>query len=240
MGQSLQSAEEEPSPGPVALTLLALGDESVPTGIDDALEREVIEVTALPGGAVAGEPPDSDVVVVWLPAGAGEDQLTRLVRWIGGSPGQTGLIGCSPAGERTDAENALAAGFDDFVVGDISVRELAARVRALYRRLQLSAAQVSEGPRFGSITLDPARHQMWIGGRRIILTRTELAVMTALVGAQGRAISRAEILDSAWGDQNFDVGERAVDNVIMRLRRKLGDKDAIITVRGVGFRLRED
>jgi DNA-binding response OmpR family regulator len=46
-------------------------------------------------------------------------------------------------------------------------------------------------------------------------------------------------LNEAWGEQELDIGERAVDNVILRLRRKLGDPDLVITVRGVGFRLAE-
>ena len=60
--------------------------------------------------------------------------------------------------------------------------------------------------------------------------------MRALIAARGRALSRVEILDAAWGDDGLEIGERAVDNVVMRLRRKLGEK-SIITVRDVGFRL---
>jgi DNA-binding response OmpR family regulator len=76
-----------------------------------------------------------------------------------------------------------------------------------------------------------------VGARRLTLTRTEILVMQALVGARDHAITRAEILDAAWGDESFEIGERAVDNVIMRIRRKLGPDDVIVTVRGIGFRL---
>jgi DNA-binding response OmpR family regulator len=61
--------------------------------------------------------------------------------------------------------------------------------------------------------------------------------MRALVRARGRTLSRADLLDAAWGDADLDVSERAVDNVILRLRRKLSRPDVIQTVRGVGFRL---
>lgn len=229
--------DDEQADGPVSVALLTVAGEPVPPAMSQALTREVLDVAGT--SAVGETPPAAEVVVAWIPPGHPADALAALVRWAATAAEPVGLIGCTPSGDRADAEEALAAGFDDFVVGELSVRELAARVRALSRRLHMSANHFDEGPRFGSIALDPARHQLWIGGRRVTLTRTELAVMQALVTAQGRAISRAEILDAAWGDESFEVGERAVDNVVMRLRRKLDDKDAIITVRGVGFRLAE-
>jgi DNA-binding response OmpR family regulator len=61
--------------------------------------------------------------------------------------------------------------------------------------------------------------------------------MTVLVEACGQSRSRADILTRAWGADALEVGERAVDNVVMRLRRKLPEPDLIVTVRGVGFRL---
>ncbi len=136
-------------------------------------------------------PPAADVVVAWVPAGHPADGLAALVRWAATATEPVGLIGCTPSGDRADAEEALAAGFDDFIIGELSVRELAARVRALSRRLHLSANQADEGPRFGSIALDLARHQLWIGGRRVTLTRTELAVMQALVSARRAGPSAA-------------------------------------------------
>ena len=55
--------------------------------------------------------------------------------------------------------------------------------------------------------------------------------------ARGRPLSRAQLLDAAWGDADLEISERAVDNVILRLRRKLPRPDAIETVRSVGFRI---
>jgi DNA-binding response OmpR family regulator len=158
------------------------------------------------------------------------------VQWLAGADSPVGLIGCSQDGDTGLREMALATGFDDFVTGEISVRELAARIRALARRMGTPSQQGEDGPRFGKILYDGGRYQVWVSGRRVRLTRTQLAVMRALIAARGRALTRREILDAAWAD-NLDVGERAVDNVILRLRRKLGDPRLIVTVRGVGFRL---
>ena len=71
----------------------------------------------------------------------------------------------------------------------------------------------------------------------ITLTSIELAVMRELMKARGRPLSRVELLDVAWGGADLETTERAVDNVILRLRRKLPRPDALETVRGVGFRL---
>lgn len=225
-------------PGPPRVILAAVAGVVLPQGIADALRREVIAVTirTLPG-RVSEPPPAAEVVLAWLPADVRVDVLEALVRWAAHVHPPTGLIGASPGGSRHDVEEALSAGFDDFVIGEVSPRELAARIRALVRRLELSASDTGEGARFGSVTLDPARHQAWVGNHRVELTRTELSVMAALIAARGRAISRGELLDAVWGDDRFEVGERAVDNVILRLRRKMGDQRVIVTVRGVGFRL---
>ena len=73
--------------------------------------------------------------------------------------------------------------------------------------------------------------------RPISLTSIELAVLRELMKARGRPRSRTELLDVAWGEGELEVSERAVDNVILRLRRKLPRPESIETVRGVGFRL---
>jgi DNA-binding response OmpR family regulator len=62
-------------------------------------------------------------------------------------------------------------------------------------------------------------------------------MVVALLRARGSVLTRAELLDQAWGGASFEVSERAVDNVVLRLRRKLGRPELVQTVRGVGFRL---
>ena len=93
--------------------------------------------------------------------------------------------------------------------------------------------------RFGPFTLDLDNHALWTEGMVIALSPIELAVMRALVAAAGRPLSRIELLDVAWGEGELDTSERAVDNVILRLRRKLPRPETLETVRGVGFRLAE-
>jgi DNA-binding response OmpR family regulator len=156
----------------------------------------------------------------------------QIVAW---AAGRAGLIGVLEDGGGPEREVLLAAGFDDVVAGRLSARELSARVRAVHRRIHWMKAR-GDRVRYGDYTLDVVHRELWTQGRTIPLTLTELEVMRALMLAHGRPLSRGELLDAVWGGGDLEVSERAVDNVILRLRRKLG-ADAIDTVRGVGFRL---
>jgi DNA-binding response OmpR family regulator len=198
------------------------------------LEREAIVLApaAFPSVDAPLASPDARVVLAWLPADVAPDDLAQLAAWRE----HTAVVGCAPTGTSDDSERALAAGFDDFVAGRAAPREMARRLRAVERRTRRIAPR-GRRERFGRIRLDSDQHRLWVDGRRVALTRTELAVMTALVDAGGQIRTRADILLKAWGDEGLEVGERAVDNIIMRLRRKLPDPDLIVTVRGVGFRL---
>jgi DNA-binding response OmpR family regulator len=165
-------------------------------------------------------------------------RLEEMVAWRAQLGRSIALIGCAPLGGTEDSERALAAGFDDFVAGRSAPREMARRLRAVVRRsARRRRPAPSQRTRYGRVRIEPGEHRLWVDGKRISVTRTELAVMTVLVEACGQSRSRADILTRAWGADALEVGERAVDNVVMRLRRKLPEPDLIVTVRGVGFRL---
>ncbi len=201
------------------------------------LSREVGAVERLSAAVVDGhELAPAGVTLCWLPPQPEWDLLTDLSGWCRRAPRRCGLIALIPGGDVSDRESALVAGFDDVVVGSLSVKEVAARARALGRRLRLTASERLGKSSYGPFTVDFELHQLLVRGDRADVTRRELAVMSALVEAQGGARSRSEILEVAWGQSSVAVGERAVDNVILRLRRKLGEH-SIVTVRGVGFRL---
>src|SRR5207237_10224163 len=122
-------------------------------------------------------------------------------------------------GGPPDAEARLAAGFDDAAVAPVSTRELAARVRAVHRRVHWKG--VANGRvRFGELTLDLYGRALWFRGKTIALTSIELAVLRELIKARGRPLSRIELLGRAWGEEELDVSERAVDSALPRLRRK--------------------
>jgi DNA-binding response OmpR family regulator len=196
----------------------------------DSLRVEVTNADVLRQAALPS------VYVFWFDAALGVVLADRICEWAATGDLRAGLIGVIEDGGTSEREALLAAGFDDVVAGKPSARELSARVRAVHRRMHWNASRHGR-LRFGGFTLDLHNHALWIDGATISLTSIELAVMRELVKARGRPLSRTQLLDAAWGDADLEISERAVDNVILRLRRKLPRPDAIETVRSVGFRI---
>lgn len=218
--------------------LLVLDGAPASASLRASLARDAIDLEPLQLAALDTVQPPA-LVVVLMPAGTPAALLARLVAWRDAIPAKGHLIGCVPDGDAEDSVRALAAGFDDVMAGRHSPRELSARLRAIVRRDTTRARPPATRLKLGRMVLDVARHELWVEQRRVALTALELAAMEALMGAQGRTLTREELLDRVWGEDDLDVGLRAVDNLICRLRRKLGDRSLLVTIRGVGFRLRE-
>ncbi|MFO0122439.1 MAG: response regulator [Inhella sp.] len=175
--------------------------------------------------AWAQQPPRVAVLDIGLPDGSGLDWL-RALRQAGDT---TPVLLLSARSEELDKVLGLELGADDYLAKPFGVRELVARVRALLRR----GAPTSPGLVVGSLDAH-------VQGRRLDLTRRELALLPALHAAQGRTLSREQLLDAAWGPGSESL-DRTVDTHIKTLRAKLreaglGD-DAIRTHRGLGYAL---
>jgi DNA-binding response OmpR family regulator len=147
--------------------------------------------------------------------------------------------------EETDRVVGLEVGADDYLTKPFSVRELIARVRALLRRNELIrqtlAADRSDANYMlvrGPLKLDPQTHIATLDGIELDLSPTEFSLLQLLLRSPGRAFSRAYLIETIWSE-TYVGGDRSVDNVVLRLRKKLGSVgDAIETVWGVGYRLR--
>ena len=238
MAAFAQSLDSSDAPRTVRVVVIVPAGHPPPEPVLDGLAREIIDVEVAAVGDVLSSAPDPDraIALVWARVGESSELYEQIAAWASQPERSVALIGCCERGDNADAERALAAGFDDFVAGRCSTRELAARLRALHRRIYSPAPRRS-WLRYGRLALDQSAHQLYLGQRAVALSSTELGVVAALIAAGGHALTRAEILDAAWGDGNLEVSERAVDNVVLRLRRKLGEAGIIETVRGVGFRL---
>ncbi|MEY2541297.1 MAG: two-component system, OmpR family, alkaline phosphatase synthesis response regulator PhoP [Verrucomicrobiota bacterium] len=139
--------------------------------------------------------------------------------------------------EEIDRIVGLEFGADDYVTKPFSPREVILRIQAILRR-----GEVKEGERLtaGPITIDPARHQVSVAGKRVNLTTIEFKLLRTLVQRRGRVQERDRLLNEVWGYESV-IDTRTVDTHVRRLREKLGKAGNVIeTVRGFGYRLREE
>jgi DNA-binding response OmpR family regulator len=143
-------------------------------------------------------------------------------------------------GDEADRIVGLEIGADDYLVKPFSPRELVARVRALFRRLDRRVDGEPALLAFGGLQVDRQRHQVSWEGRPVRLTAKEFGLLVALLEARGRVLSRQSLLEDVWG-YSYAEGTRTVDVHVRRLREKLPELARFIhTVKSVGYRLSED
>ena len=147
------------------------------------------------------------------------------------------IIMLTAKAEEIDRIVGLEVGADDYVVKPFSPREIVLRIKAIMRRGQGDAAP--EQMTIGPITVDPARHHVTVDGKSVRLTSVEFKLLTMLMRRRGRVQERDRLLNEVWGYESA-IDTRTVDTHVRRLRKKLGKAaDAIETIRGFGYRLRE-
>jgi DNA-binding response OmpR family regulator len=140
--------------------------------------------------------------------------------------------------EEQDRVLGLELGADDYVTKPFNIRELLARVKALLRRSDASL-EPPEVVKAGKIMIDVSRHQVTVAGKPVELTKTEFNILKALAERRGRVLSRDDLITMARGE-DVAVVDRTVDVHVASLRRKLGKHgQAIETVRGVGYKLKD-
>lgn len=150
------------------------------------------------------------------------------------------IIMMTAKGEEADVVSGLEVGADDYVPKPFSTKVLIARLRALLRRTaEKKDEEVGELIRRGTFVLDLGRREASIAGKPLDLTFTEFEILRLLAKRPGWVYSRSRIVNEIKGS-DYPVTERAVDVQIVGLRKKLGDADLIETVRGVGYKFKNN
>ncbi|SDM75251.1 response regulator transcription factor [Allokutzneria albata] len=210
--------------------LVVEDDPTIATSVADRLRAEGFAVELAHDGPTAvrlAEETEPDLVVldVMLP---GFDGLEVCRRVQARRP--VPVLMLTARDDETDLLVGLAVGADDYLTKPFSIRELAARVRVLLRRVSRAAA-----PGLGDLRIDREERRVHRAGVEVHLTPTEFDLLTCLADRPRAVLPREQLLRSVWG-WNDAGGSRTVDSHVKALRRKLG-ADLIRTVHGVGYAL---
>lgn len=222
--------------------LLVDDEEDILELLSYNLSREGFKTTGVETGEAAlkkieGETPDLIILDLMLP-GVDGLEITRILK-SNQKTSRIPIIMLSAKGEESDVVTGLELGADDYVTKPFSPRILIARVKAMIRRESMPQDETDEVIHIHNGTIHPGRREVIVEGRSVDLTYTEFQVLYYLARRPGWVATRTQIVDAVRGTDYF-VTDRSVDVQIVGLRKKLGAWGKNIeTVRGVGYRLKE-
>lgn len=207
------------------------------------LQREGYQVAAAASGEKAlklarQQAPDLIVLDLMLPGMDGLDVARQLKN--DARCRQIPIVMLSAKGEEADVVTGLELGAEDYVTKPFSPRILLARIKAVLRRRGAPAAEEEAPIEIHELAIHPGRREVRVADVPVDLTYTEFQVLLCLARRPGWVFTRAQIVDAVRGD-NYPVTDRSVDVQVVGLRKKLAAAGRYIeTVRGVGYRFRED
>lgn len=224
--------------------LIVEDDPHISLGLEEVLKSEGFEVVACNRGdqaldAAARNRPGLIVLDVMLPGLSGYDVCKQLrARKV-----QTPILMLTAKGQEIDKVVGLDLGADDYVTKPFGVRELLARIHALLRRVGADAAPAADSQApfdIGPTAIDPKTFLLKRGKAVEELTAKELKLLQFFHAHPGEVLSRDRLLNEVWG-YNYYGTTRTLDQVIVQLRKKLGDNGDepkhLLTVHGVGYKL---
>lgn len=185
--------------------------------------------------ALRNEKPDLILLDIMLPDEDGTQVLKKLKK----DPVTRDIpvIMASAKGTEYDKVQGLDTGADDYLAKPFGMMEMVSRIRAVLRRVNSSSEQVIEN---SGIRMDASRHEVLVDGEPVVLTLKEYDLLYLLLSHPGIVYTRDQLLNHIWGTE-YDGETRTVDVHVRTLRQKLGNAGRHIdTVRGVGYRYKED
>jgi DNA-binding response OmpR family regulator len=226
--------------------LLVDDEQPIQTLLSFPLQRDGYEVVVAADGREAlarfeESPPDLVVLDVMLPRMDGLEVCKRLR-----AKGETvPIIMLTAKSEEIDKVLGLELGADDYITKPFSMREFRSRVKAALRRAGMSRTEHDDERPIEVLALriDPAKRTVTRDGEAVATTYVEFEILTALASSPGRVFTRDMLLARVWGDSAYR-DPRTVDVHIRHLREKIEadpkEPDYIFTVRGVGYRFRDE
>jgi DNA-binding response OmpR family regulator len=225
----------------MAKKILIVEDEpGILVSLRDEFESEGYAVCTAESGDKALEMakkqnPDLIILDIMLPVLNGYEVCKRL-RMEGDT---TPIIMLTVKDKEVDKVLGLELGADDYVTKPFSLRELMARVKALFRRAEERTKDIASYS-FGKIRLDFRKYEATKKGKKLDLTPLEFRMLKLLIKNKGQVISRDDFLDHIWGEENVSVSFRTVDSHIANIRKKIEDDPSnprhILSLRSVGYK----
>jgi DNA-binding response OmpR family regulator len=234
-----------PAPIPDRPILVVDDDAKIVRLVRTYLERDGFSVVTAANGpaaldAIETHRPALVVLDLMLPELDGRAVIRAVRR--DDEAAATPILVLSARGSTLDRIAGLEDGADDYLPKPFSPAELVLRVKSILRRAAPAPSDTAARPAHihGDLVVDLDRHEATRDGRPIALTRVEFRLLHTILEADGRVLTRDQLLDAVYGRDQADVLDRTVDVHVGRLRDKLGD-DAdhprhVATVRGIGYR----
>jgi DNA-binding response OmpR family regulator len=223
--------------------LVVEDDPHISLGLEEILKSEGFDVSVCARGDKAVElvsrtQPQLIILDIMLPGASGFEVCKQLRAKKAVAP----ILMLTAKSQEMDKVIGLDCGADDYVTKPFGVRELVARIHALLRRTKdAPQSEVGDAPfQIGSAVIEPKRFEIRRGKAVDELTARELKLLQLFQAHPGEVFSRDKLLNQVWG-YNYYGTTRTLDQVIVQLRKKLGDSGDsprhLITVHGVGYKL---
>jgi DNA-binding response OmpR family regulator len=227
--------------------LVVEDDDGIALPLVRTLEREQYDVERVATGTAAlDRATRGDVDLVVLDLGLPDVDGLEVCRQLRSRGYDAGILILTARGGELDRVVGLDVGADDYLGKPFALAELLARTRALLRRsgrrdgsLAPEPSDAGPGAESSGLRVDRQARRVWVGDAEVALTSKEFDLLALLDSERGSVLTRERLMDEVW-DENWFGSTKTLDVTVGRLRQKLEDATApvaIVTVRGVGFRL---
>lgn len=211
-------------------------DPSIAMGLEYSLTQEGYDICVCRQVSEALEALDREtfdlcLLDVTLPDGTGYEICRKAKKRE-----ETAVIFLTACDDEENVVMGLDMGADDYITKPFRIRELLSRMKSVLRRYKKTENGV-QNLQFGPITISPLQAKVYKNGEELMLTAMEYRLLLTLAQAEGKVLTRNQLLESLWDVGGDYVNDNTLTVYIKRLREKLGEEELIHTVRGMGYRL---